>query len=130
MRLVCPQGRPHTCGVLSGDAGLRMGDGLAARLGTACLTAFVSAFPQKSLGTYCFLVFAAICFAGALYLYCVLPETKNRTHAEISQAFARRNKAYPPEEKADAAVTGNKPSERPDAGPSSTLDKHIRNGIV
>lgn len=87
-------------------------------------------FIQTSLGTYCFLVFAAICSAGALYLYFVLPETKNRTHAEITQAFARRNKAQPPEEKVDAAVTDDKPSGRPDAGPSSTLDKRVKNGIV
>ncbi|XP_060003334.1 solute carrier family 2, facilitated glucose transporter member 9 isoform X1 [Lagenorhynchus albirostris] len=59
-------------------------------------------FIQKSLDTYCFLVFAAICLAGALYLYFVLPETKNKTHAEISQAFAKRNKAYPPEKKIDS----------------------------
>ena len=91
------------------------------------MMAFVSAFPQKSLGTYCFLVFAAICFAGALYLYFVLPETKNRTHAEISQAFAGRNKAYAPEEKADAAATDKQPSERPDSDRSSTPDKHVKN---
>ncbi|XP_032189720.1 solute carrier family 2, facilitated glucose transporter member 9 isoform X2 [Mustela erminea] len=54
-------------------------------------------FIQKSLDTYCFLVFAAICLAGAVYFYFVLPETKNRTHAEISQAFAKRNKTHPPD---------------------------------
>ncbi|XP_004579410.2 solute carrier family 2, facilitated glucose transporter member 9 [Ochotona princeps] len=57
-------------------------------------------FIQKSLDTYCFLVFATICATGAIYLYLVLPETKNRTHSEISQAFAKRNKAYPPGERA------------------------------
>uniref|UniRef100_A0A8C6MHE6 Solute carrier family 2 member 9 n=1 Tax=Moschus moschiferus TaxID=68415 RepID=A0A8C6MHE6_MOSMO len=71
-------------------------------------------FIQKSLDTYCFLVFAAICFAGALYLHFVLPETKNRTHAEISQAFANRNKAYPPEGKTDSAVTDDKTNIRPE----------------
>ncbi|XP_060221377.1 solute carrier family 2, facilitated glucose transporter member 9 isoform X2 [Meriones unguiculatus] len=55
-------------------------------------------FIQKSLDSYCFLVFAAICITAAIYFYFVLPETKNRTHAEISQAFAKRNKAQPPEE--------------------------------
>uniref|UniRef100_A0A8C9C6U8 Solute carrier family 2 member 9 n=1 Tax=Phocoena sinus TaxID=42100 RepID=A0A8C9C6U8_PHOSS len=68
-------------------------------------------FIQRSLDTYCFLVFAAICLAGALYLYFVLPETKNKTHAEISQAFAKRNKAYPPEKK--IAVTDDKINGRP-----------------
>uniref|UniRef100_A0A8C6K1I8 Solute carrier family 2, facilitated glucose transporter member 5 n=1 Tax=Melopsittacus undulatus TaxID=13146 RepID=A0A8C6K1I8_MELUD len=49
-------------------------------------------FIQGGLQTYCFLVFAAICFAGATYLVFVLPETKNKTFHEISQAFAKRNK--------------------------------------
>uniref|UniRef100_A0A8C6ELF3 Solute carrier family 2 member 9 n=1 Tax=Microcebus murinus TaxID=30608 RepID=A0A8C6ELF3_MICMU len=64
-------------------------------------------FIQKSLDTYCFLVFATICITGAIYLYFVLPETKNRTHAEISQAFAKRNKTNK-EENIDPAVTDNK----------------------
>lgn len=89
-----------------------------------------SAFPQKSLGTYCFLVFAAICFAGALYLYFVLPETKNRTYAEISQAFAKRNKANPPAEKVDSAVTDDKNIKRPEPDSSSTLDNYAKNGVV
>uniref|UniRef100_A0A8C5NTP1 Solute carrier family 2, facilitated glucose transporter member 5 n=1 Tax=Junco hyemalis TaxID=40217 RepID=A0A8C5NTP1_JUNHY len=38
-----------------------------------------------SLPTYCFLVFAGVCFAGAAYLFFVLPETKNKTFHEISQ---------------------------------------------
>ncbi|XP_006106132.2 solute carrier family 2, facilitated glucose transporter member 9-like, partial [Myotis lucifugus] len=87
-------------------------------------------FIQKSLGTYCFLVFAAICSAGALYLYFVLPETKNRTHAEISQAFAKRNKAYPPAEKTDSAVTDDKATNRPKPEASSTLDNYIKSGII
>nr|KAF6388883.1 solute carrier family 2 member 9 [Myotis myotis] len=87
-------------------------------------------FIQKSLGTYCFLVFAAICSAGALYLYFVLPETKNRTHAEISQAFAKRNKAFPPAEKTDSAVTDDKATNRPKPEASSTLDNYIKSGII
>ncbi|CAO2640071.1 Solute carrier family 2, facilitated glucose transporter member 9, partial [Lemmus lemmus] len=59
-------------------------------------------FIQKSLDTYCFLVFATVCITGAVYFYLVLPETKNRTHAEISQAFAKRNKVQPPEEEANS----------------------------
>ncbi|XP_040275037.1 solute carrier family 2, facilitated glucose transporter member 9 [Bufo bufo] len=64
---------------------------------------------QDGLGNFCFLVFAAICLAGALYLYFVLPETKNKTLNEIDQAFAKINKlsqsvkeleSYPPDEKA------------------------------
>uniref|UniRef100_A0A2R8M9U9 Solute carrier family 2 member 9 n=1 Tax=Callithrix jacchus TaxID=9483 RepID=A0A2R8M9U9_CALJA len=86
-------------------------------------------FIQKSLDTYCFLVFATICISGASYLYFVLPETKNRTHAEISQAFSKRNKAYPPEEKIDSAVTDDKTNGRPEQD-SSTLDNYVKNRIV
>ncbi|KFO25759.1 Solute carrier family 2, facilitated glucose transporter member 9 [Fukomys damarensis] len=86
--------------------------------------------PEKSLDTYCFLVFAAICIAGAVYLYFVLPETKNRTHAEISQAFARRNKAYPPEEKADSATTDETADRKPEPDSSSTSDNCVKNRIV
>lgn len=91
---------------------------------------FCLCFPQKSLDTYCFLVFAAICFAGAVYLYFVLPETKNRTYAEISQAFAKRNKAHPSEEKMDSAVTDDKTNGRPETDSSSTLDNYVKNRIV
>ncbi|XP_030047046.1 solute carrier family 2, facilitated glucose transporter member 9 [Microcaecilia unicolor] len=49
-------------------------------------------FIQEALQTYCFLVFAVICLAGASYLYFVLPETKNKTFVEINQSFAKRNK--------------------------------------
>uniref|UniRef100_A0A8D0YJI2 Major facilitator superfamily (MFS) profile domain-containing protein n=1 Tax=Sus scrofa TaxID=9823 RepID=A0A8D0YJI2_PIG len=87
-------------------------------------------FIQKSLDTYSFLVFAAVCFAGAVYFYFVLPETQNRTHAEISQAFAKRNKAYPPEEKTGSTVTDDKRNGRPEADSSSTLENCIQNRIV
>ncbi|ELV13218.1 Solute carrier family 2, facilitated glucose transporter member 9 [Tupaia chinensis] len=87
-------------------------------------------FIQKSLDTYCFLVFAAVCTAGAIYLYFVLPETKNRTYAEISQAFAKKNKAHPPEEKTGSAVTDDTMNGRPEQGSSSMLDNYIKNRIV
>ncbi|XP_075705222.1 solute carrier family 2, facilitated glucose transporter member 9 [Rhinoderma darwinii] len=47
---------------------------------------------QDGLGNYCFLVFAAVCLAGALYLFFMLPETKNKTFNEIEQEFAKKNK--------------------------------------
>uniref|UniRef100_A0A8C0BRC7 Solute carrier family 2, facilitated glucose transporter member 5 n=1 Tax=Buteo japonicus TaxID=224669 RepID=A0A8C0BRC7_9AVES len=73
-------------------------------------------FIQAGLQTYCFLVFAAICLAGATYLFFVLPETKNKTFHEISQAFAKRNKVslemqemnhYPGERKSSAEQESN-----------------------
>lgn len=87
-------------------------------------------FPQRSLETYCFLVFAAICLAGAIYFYFVLPETKNRTYAEISMAFAKRNKTYPPEEKIDSAITDDKVNRRPEPDSSPTLHNHVSNRIA
>ncbi|EDL37556.1 solute carrier family 2, facilitated glucose transporter member 9 isoform X2 [Mus musculus] len=87
-------------------------------------------FIQKSLDSYCFLVFATICIAGATYFYFVLPETKNRTHAEISQAFAKRNKAQPPEVKADSAMTEEKANSQTEPDSSSTLDSYGQNKIV
>ncbi|XP_067847617.1 solute carrier family 2, facilitated glucose transporter member 9 isoform X2 [Heptranchias perlo] len=47
---------------------------------------------QSNLGSFSFLLFAAICVLGAIYMYIVLPETKNKTFAEIYQSFAKINK--------------------------------------
>ncbi|XP_069782748.1 solute carrier family 2, facilitated glucose transporter member 9 isoform X2 [Narcine bancroftii] len=49
-------------------------------------------FIQGGLGAFCFLLFAAVCILGSLYLCVVLPETKNKTFAEIYQSFAKINK--------------------------------------
>ncbi|XP_045079264.1 solute carrier family 2, facilitated glucose transporter member 9 [Coregonus clupeaformis] len=49
-------------------------------------------FMQESLQTYAFLVFVVVCVLGAVYLYFVLPETKNKTFVDISQSFAKINK--------------------------------------
>ncbi|GAB1289614.1 Solute carrier family 2, facilitated glucose transporter member 9 [Apodemus speciosus] len=87
-------------------------------------------FIQKSLDSYCFLVFATICITGAAYFYFVLPETKNRTHAEISQAFAKRNKAHPPEVKAHSAMVEEKANSQTEPDPSSTPDSCGQNRIV
>lgn len=43
-----------------------------------------------SLGSYCYLVFATICFSVAIYIYIVIPETKNKTFMEISEMFMRK----------------------------------------
>ncbi|XP_076992505.1 solute carrier family 2, facilitated glucose transporter member 9 isoform X2 [Tamandua tetradactyla] len=87
-------------------------------------------FIQESLDTYCFLVFAAVCIMGAVYFFFVLPETKNRTHAEISQAFAKRNKVYPPEEKIDSIEADDKTNGRPKSGSVSSQDNCVKNRIV
>ncbi|XP_054995953.1 solute carrier family 2, facilitated glucose transporter member 9 [Sorex araneus] len=95
-----------------------------------CAVGLLFPFIQKSLGTYCFLVFATICLAGAVYFFFVLPETKNRTQAEISQAFARRRKVQSPKEKADAGVTDSKTAGRSEPDPSPALENYAKNGVV
>ncbi|XP_071494673.1 solute carrier family 2, facilitated glucose transporter member 5-like [Diadema antillarum] len=44
---------------------------------------------QKSMGPYCFLVFASFMAVCVFYFWFELPETKNKTFEEISQAFRR-----------------------------------------
>uniref|UniRef100_A0A669EZR4 Solute carrier family 2, facilitated glucose transporter member 5 n=1 Tax=Oreochromis niloticus TaxID=8128 RepID=A0A669EZR4_ORENI len=49
-------------------------------------------FIQETLQSFSFLVFVAVCILGSIYLYVVLPETKNKTFMDISQSFAKINK--------------------------------------
>lgn len=41
-----------------------------------------------SAGAFCYLVFCGVCLLVALYVYLIIPETKNKTFMEISQMFA------------------------------------------
>ncbi|KFW66532.1 Solute carrier family 2, facilitated glucose transporter member 9, partial [Pygoscelis adeliae] len=49
---------------------------------------FIFPFLQMSAGAFCYLVFCGICLLVALYVYLVIPETKNKTFMEISHIFA------------------------------------------
>ncbi|KAM7006690.1 solute carrier family 2, facilitated glucose transporter member 9 [Tautogolabrus adspersus] len=49
-------------------------------------------FIQEKLQSFAFLVFVVVCILGSIYLYAVLPETKNKTFTDISQSFAKINK--------------------------------------
>ncbi|NXE81952.1 GTR9 protein, partial [Cochlearius cochlearius] len=49
---------------------------------------FIFPFLQMSAGAFCYLVFCGICLLVALYVYLVIPETKNKTFMEISRIFA------------------------------------------
>uniref|UniRef100_A0A9J7YM52 Solute carrier family 2, facilitated glucose transporter member 5 n=1 Tax=Cyprinus carpio carpio TaxID=630221 RepID=A0A9J7YM52_CYPCA len=51
---------------------------------------FIFPFLQMSAGSYCYLVFCVICLSVAIYVYFVIPETKNKTFVEISQMFATK----------------------------------------
>lgn len=63
-----------------------------AQLGGAWLPApsLLSCCSQMSAGAFCFLVFCGVCLLVALYIYLVIPETKNKTFMEISHIFATR----------------------------------------
>eukprot|EP00064_Thunnus_orientalis_P009998 superscaffoldBa00001314_g10024 len=51
---------------------------------------FVFPFLQMSAGSYCYLVFGSICLSVAVYVYIVIPETKNKTFMEISRMFSKK----------------------------------------
>ncbi|XP_060114857.1 solute carrier family 2, facilitated glucose transporter member 5-like [Heteronotia binoei] len=48
-------------------------------------------FMEKGLGPYCFLIFCGICLATVIYVFLIVPETKNKTFMEINQSMAKRN---------------------------------------
>ncbi|XP_005404101.1 PREDICTED: solute carrier family 2, facilitated glucose transporter member 5 [Chinchilla lanigera] len=49
-------------------------------------------FIQEGLGPYSFIIFAVICLLTTIYIFLVIPETKNRTFVEINHTFAKMNK--------------------------------------
>ncbi|XP_068172189.1 solute carrier family 2, facilitated glucose transporter member 9 isoform X2 [Antennarius striatus] len=49
-------------------------------------------FMQKAMGPFVFMVFMVICISASIYLFCVLPETKNKTFLDISKSFAKINR--------------------------------------
>uniref|UniRef100_A0A3P8V494 Major facilitator superfamily (MFS) profile domain-containing protein n=1 Tax=Cynoglossus semilaevis TaxID=244447 RepID=A0A3P8V494_CYNSE len=48
-------------------------------------------FIQEGLQSNAFLFFLVICVLGSIYLFMILPETKNKTFMEISQNFIKLN---------------------------------------
>ncbi|XP_074922696.1 solute carrier family 2, facilitated glucose transporter member 9 isoform X3 [Chelonoidis abingdonii] len=88
-------------------------------------------FIQAGLQTFCFLVFAVVCLAGATYLFFVLPETKNKTINEISQAFAKRNKVTLEGWEMSQFPSERKSSEEQEHNFSSTLENgETKNNIL
>ncbi|NXL90276.1 GTR5 protein, partial [Alectura lathami] len=50
-------------------------------------------YMEAGLGAYCFLIFCAVCLMSVIYIFFIVPETKNKTFMEINRIMARRNKA-------------------------------------
>ncbi|KAK7877811.1 hypothetical protein WMY93_031519 [Mugilogobius chulae] len=46
---------------------------------------------REALQSFAFLVFVLVCLVGSVFLFFVLPETKNQTFQDISLSFARIN---------------------------------------
>ncbi|XP_066545627.1 solute carrier family 2, facilitated glucose transporter member 11b isoform X2 [Amia ocellicauda] len=55
------------------------------------LIGMIFPFIVNGLQQYCFLVFLVICSLVALYIFFIVPETKNKTFLEIQQEFQARN---------------------------------------
>ncbi|XP_014114645.1 PREDICTED: solute carrier family 2, facilitated glucose transporter member 5 isoform X2 [Pseudopodoces humilis] len=49
-------------------------------------------YMEAGLGPYSFLIFCAICVTTVLYIFFIVPETKNKTFMEINRIMAKRNK--------------------------------------
>ncbi|NXA03103.1 GTR5 protein, partial [Sapayoa aenigma] len=49
-------------------------------------------YMEAGLGPYSFLIFCAICLATMIYIFFIVPETKNKTFMEINRIMAKRNK--------------------------------------
>ncbi|NWQ78113.1 GTR5 protein, partial [Columbina picui] len=56
-------------------------------------------YMEAGLGPYSFLIFCAICLATMVYIFFIVPETKNKTFMEISRIMAKRNKVEIEEDK-------------------------------
>ncbi|XP_040291590.1 solute carrier family 2, facilitated glucose transporter member 9-like [Bufo bufo] len=57
---------------------------------------FMFPFLQESAGAFCYLVFCGVCLFVAIYVYFVIPETKNKTFLEISEMFSSGNSLSEP----------------------------------
>ncbi|XP_069609852.1 solute carrier family 2, facilitated glucose transporter member 9-like isoform X2 [Ranitomeya imitator] len=57
---------------------------------------FVFPFLQMSAGAFSYLVFCAVCLFVAVYVYFIIPETKNKTFLEISEMFSKEKSLSKP----------------------------------
>lgn len=64
----------------------------------------VFVYLQRGLGEYSFIIFGCICLATLIYIWLVIPETKNKTFLEITKLFAKRNKVETVVEAGDTEI--------------------------
>ncbi|KAM4033907.1 solute carrier family 2, facilitated glucose transporter member 9-like isoform 2-T2 [Anomaloglossus baeobatrachus] len=57
---------------------------------------FVFPFLQMSAGAFCYLVFCGVCLFVAVYVYFIIPETKNKTFLEINEMFSAQKSLSKP----------------------------------
>ena len=65
---------------------------------------------QRGLGPYSFIIFSFVCLVTLIYIWLVVPETKNKTFLEICQMFAKRNKVEIKLGDGDLPLKGSKES--------------------
>lgn len=69
-------------------------------------------YMETGLGPFSFLIFCAICVATLVYIFFVVPETKNKTFMEINRIMAKRNKVEIQESKEFRDSYPLRPAER------------------
>ncbi|XP_075293197.1 solute carrier family 2, facilitated glucose transporter member 5 isoform X2 [Opisthocomus hoazin] len=69
-------------------------------------------YMEAGLGPYSFLIFCAICLATILYVFFVVPETKNKTFMEINRIMCRNNKVGVLEDKEQLEDFNTAPGEQ------------------
>ncbi|NWU63021.1 GTR5 protein, partial [Pterocles burchelli] len=69
-------------------------------------------YMEAGLGPYSFLIFCAICLATMVYIFFIVPETKNKTFMEINRIMAKRNKVEIQEDKEELKNVKDVPGEQ------------------
>ncbi|KAM8796340.1 solute carrier family 2, facilitated glucose transporter member 5-like [Eudromia elegans] len=70
-------------------------------------------YMEAGLGAYSFLIFCAVCLVTIVYVFIIVPETKNKTFMEINRIMAKRNKVeFQPEKEELKTVPGEQAGKR------------------
>ncbi|KGL96940.1 Solute carrier family 2, facilitated glucose transporter member 5, partial [Charadrius vociferus] len=79
-------------------------------------------YMEAGLGPYSFLIFCAICLATIVYIFFIVPETKNKTFMEINRIMAKRNKVEIQEDKEELKDFHSIPGRQREKTESSSID--------